>query len=296
MYPVTVGSDGVVLCPCGEPVAGLTSKTSKNPNRKFYICRTKRCALWCWADEVQLKHQSTPATSSQTETSLKRRNSEDSEAQSTPSKRPKPSVNDQMPFEAQKVLERYPGGSQQKQLATPSRTPQQKQRCMQNIIVGLSQDKQSAASSQISLESTPSKPENRAQGAKETQPEDEFDRLLSQEEDPFAPVTGLRTPPSQQLLLFRSETRAKGKARSLNPLQDEKLIFELAESSHSTIPTQCLSNTSPADKIILTTDEQLSFAKVIEQKYVAEVLKNARLEAKIEILEGQINALREERQ
>lgn len=44
------------LCPgCGICCALRTSRTSKNPNRKFYICPDKSCNSFRWEDEVEME-------------------------------------------------------------------------------------------------------------------------------------------------------------------------------------------------------------------------------------------------
>ncbi|KAF9263309.1 hypothetical protein L218DRAFT_944577 [Marasmius fiardii PR-910] len=141
--------------------------------------------------------------------------------------------------------------------------------------------------------------------------EDEYGRTSNEDEedDPFAPnpnPDGLITPPptGQQSTASRSQTaKGKGKLRSLDHLPEK---LNTAESTQ----LQCLKSSLPADEVLLTAEEQRSLAKEFEQRYFAELSKNARyviifrrracilkiatsgsLEVKIKSLERQIKEL-----
>ncbi|CAH8360810.1 unnamed protein product [Eruca vesicaria subsp. sativa] len=53
---VAADSPPVIHCPCDRACAVLTSKTVKNPNRKFYKCSAvPNCKFFKWCDEVSLE-------------------------------------------------------------------------------------------------------------------------------------------------------------------------------------------------------------------------------------------------
>ncbi|XP_010480204.1 PREDICTED: uncharacterized protein LOC104758932 [Camelina sativa] len=53
--PASSASPPVIHCPCnGGPCNIFTSKTGKNPNRRFYKCPIPSCGFFKWCDEVSI--------------------------------------------------------------------------------------------------------------------------------------------------------------------------------------------------------------------------------------------------
>lgn len=48
-----ITDEPVLKCFCGQPAIKLTSRTSRNPDRKFYKCRRNYCNAWYWADLIE---------------------------------------------------------------------------------------------------------------------------------------------------------------------------------------------------------------------------------------------------
>lgn len=196
---------------------------------------------------------STPTPQNTPNNSLKRPNSDDSGTQDTPSKRSRFSNAQILPGTPsrtpQQLREKRLAAieealSQQEQPVTPSRTLDQRQRCMRDIETA---GTQSTTSSQASGEFTftPFKSDRRTQGFSTQQKikTEEFDRTLNEEEDPFAPNPG------------------------------------------------GLSSMSQTSSNIIPTDETVLLVQEFEKRYIAETLKNARLEVKIRSLEKRIKEL-----
>ncbi|XP_057788437.1 uncharacterized protein LOC131005446 [Salvia miltiorrhiza] len=49
----SVQEDALITCRCKIPAKVETSRTSKNPGRKFYCCQYGDCQFFLWVDAVQ---------------------------------------------------------------------------------------------------------------------------------------------------------------------------------------------------------------------------------------------------
>lgn len=184
-------------------------------------------------------------------------------ANTTPSKRPRE-------LEEETPHKRFNMGSQSRQQPqTPSRTPQQRARCFQDILAALPKPEASAQSPP----STPTRT-NRQQEVK-VEAESEDKDLFSNTDDNQlfneAPG-GLSTPPSSQHIAESSSARHKGKG---------KAVISLVSTFPEVFATKWINNVCvqrTGEELELSFDEVKALAEHYRLEYIEEFDKNARYE------------------